>query len=420
MAERKVIPMFKMLSGVLLLGAAVGSAAPLVTIYSAGFGYVVDLRRVDLAQEGDVVLDCLPLTMLVDSLVLDGLTVTRVDPLARGVPGLEGLVGTTVTVFAHGERFQGRLVALRGGPVLATEEGLVFLSSYDRIVAPSPVVPATADRLALNVRYRDAVPGPAEIRVRYLVEGLSWGVTYTATLDGSTLQLRGLATFVNQTGVEFRGAQVSLVAGDVYRPTAKAPEALGVRALAAFAEVDSAPAFEYHRYAFPTPVDLTPGTALVPLLAGNLAYTRAYRFAGGPVEVRIRFKNAVAPLPAGEVRVYDAGEAMFVGAASIGHTPLGNEVDVAIGAAFDLTGERVQESRQRITDALYRDTYRITLRSAKGAPAEVEVVESLPGTWTVTQHSLPYERLDAQRILFRVTVPAGGSAEVRYTVEWRY
>ncbi|MDY0393075.1 MAG: DUF4139 domain-containing protein, partial [Candidatus Bipolaricaulis sp.] len=107
-------------------------------------------------------------------------------------------------------------------------------------------------------------------------------------------------------------------------------------------------------------------------------------------------------------------------AAAIGHTPLGSDVDLAVGAAFDLTGERVQESRQRITDALYRDTYRITLRSAKDAPVEVEVVEALPGTWTITEHSLPYERLDAQRVLFRVLVPAGGTADVRYTVEWRY
>lgn len=408
-------------SGMLLLAAVAGSAAPLVTIYSGGWAYVIEPRRVHLAPEGELLLEDLPLTMLVNSLALDGLTVTRVVPVERRIPALEDLVGTTVTVFAHGERFVGRLVALGlEGPVLATADGLVFLSSYDRIVAPPGVEPATADRLALHVRYQGAQPGWTGIRVRYLAQGLSWAVTYAATLDGEMLQLRGLAELANHTGVEFRGARVSLVAGEVYRPTAKAPEGVGVRALAMGVEPEVGPAFEYHRYALRPPTDLPRGVSLVPLLAGDLAYTRAYRFAGGPVEVRIRFKNTLGPLPAGEVRVYDAGGETFVGAASIGHTPLGSDVELPIGAAFDLTGERVHESRQRITENLYRDTYRITLRSAKDAPVEVEVVEALPGTWAVTGHTLPYEQLDAQRILFRVRVPAGGSADVRYTVEWRY
>lgn len=405
------------LLGVLVLGAVAGFAAPVVTIYTAGFGYIVDTQSVDLATEGELLLTNLPLSLLVDSIVLTGITATWISPVRAHPPAIEDLLGSTVTVFAGGERFQGRLLATGPRLVLATREGLLFLSAYDRIVAALPTDPVSAERLGLGVRYRNAQPGRAAIGVRYLAQGLSWTATYAATLGETTLDLRGMATLENATGVEFLGAAVTLVAGDVYRPTARAPQVLGVRALAAFAEMDAAPAFEYHRYALPAPVDLTPGVALVPLVAGELAYTRAYRFAGGPVEVRVRFVNALAPLPAGEVRVYDGD--LFVGAAPIGHTPVGENVDLAIGAAFDLTGERVHEARQRLADDLYRDTYRITVRSAKDTPAVVEVVETLFGTWTVTRTTVPYERLDAQRVLFRVQVPAGGTAEVRYTVEWR-
>ncbi len=406
--------------GVLVLGAVVGFAAPVVTIYSGGFGYITETRSVDLAQEGDLILADLPLTLVVDSLMVDGLTLTRIEPARLGLPTVEDLVGGTVTVFAHGERFQGRLLAAGTGVVLATPDGLTFLTAYDRIVAAMPPEIAFTDRLTAKVGYRAAEPGRAEIVLRYLAHGLTWSVSYAATLGEGTLVLRGLALFENRTGVDFPGAEVALVAGDVYAPPAKAPDGLGVRALAMSPQFDAAPAFEYHRYAFPAPVDLRQGVALAPLVAGEVSYTRAYRFAGGPVEVRIRFANALAPLPRGEVRVYDGGGQLFVGATTIGHTPLGSDVDLAIGAAFDLTGDRIQEARQRITENLYRDTYRITLRSAKDAPAEVEVVESLPGTWTITHSSLSYERLDANRVLFRVTVPAAGSAEVRYTVEWRY
>lgn len=154
---------------------------------------------------GDLILDGLPLTMLVDSLVVDGLTVARVDPLERGSAAIEDLIGTRVTVFAHGERFAGRLLATGPGLVLSTVDGLMFLSSYDRIVAPVLVEPPTADQLSLKIRYRDAQPGWTEIGVRYLAEGLSWNVTYTATLADAALQLRGVVAVENRTGVEFRG-----------------------------------------------------------------------------------------------------------------------------------------------------------------------------------------------------------------------
>ncbi|QAA76632.1 MAG: hypothetical protein BIP78_0866 [Candidatus Bipolaricaulis sibiricus] len=410
----------RMAVGVFLFGVTTGVAAPVVTLYSGGFGYIHEVRTVHVAQEGDLVLDALPLTLVLDSLVLDGLTVIRLDPVRPTVPSIADLVGTTVTVFAHGERLQGRLIATTPDLVLATPEGWVFLPSYERMVASAPPSTSPIDQLSVRVRYRDATPGESTVGLRYLANGLSWRAAYTAVLDDDTLSLWGLVTLENQSGVEFMGAQVSLVAGDVYRPTGTAPVGYGTRALAAFAEFDVGAAFEYHRYTFPTPVDLTAGVAVAPLLAGEVMFARAYRFSGGPVEVRVRFTNALGPLPGGEVRVYDMKGALFVGAATLGHTPVGSDVDLAIGAAFDLTGERVQEARVRIADNFYRDTYRITLRSAKDTPVEVEVVESLSGTWIVTQHSLPYERLDAQRILFRVSVPAGGSAEVRYTVEWRY
>lgn len=405
--------------GVLVLGVVVGWAAPVVTLYSGGFGYVLETRSVLLAPEGSFTLTDLPHTMIVDSVLVSGLAVTRIVPVPRAVPAVENLVGSVVTVFADGERFQGRLLAVSPHVALSTPEGLVFLPSYDRIVAPLPPNPAAGEGLWLVVHYRDTTPGLHTVGLRYIAQGLSWTASYAATLGEGTLHLQGMATFANETGVEFRGATVSLVAGDVYRPTARAFALPAPSPLAVFAEVmDVAAVFEYHRYAFPSPVDLTQGVALAPMVSGEVPYTRAYRFAGGPVEVRIRFTNTLTPLPAGEVRVYD--QDTFIGAGAIAHTPVGTAVDLAVGAAFDLTGERVQEDRQRLADGFYRDTYRVTLRSAKDAPTEVEVVESLSGTWTITYATLPYERLDAQRILFRVPVPASGTAEVRYAVEWRY
>ncbi|MCX7750422.1 MAG: hypothetical protein N2320_02505 [Candidatus Bipolaricaulota bacterium] len=407
--------MLKKLVLVALAAALPAKATPTVTIYSGGWAHVVETRLALLQPEGELVFSGLPLTALVDSVRVPGLSLTRIVPLRQGPPSPETLVGTAVTVYARGERREGRLVAVAPVLVLATPEGLEFFPTYDRLVAPAPAGP---EGLTLRVSYRSAVQGPALLRLSYLAEGFSWGVSYAATLGEKGMEIEGLATVVNGTGVGFRGVTLSLVAGEVYRPTAKGLDLGGARALALAAAPEALPASEYHRYALPGPVDFLPGTSLYPLLSGTLPYARAYRFSGGPVEVRIRFTNALAPLPAGEVRFYE-GE-LFVGAATIPHTPVGTKLDLGVGAAFDLAGERALESRELLGENAYRDAYRIVLRSAKDAPVEVEVVESLPGVWKITSATLPYERLDAGRVLFRVPVPIRGEATLRYTVEWRH
>ena len=58
-------------------------------------------------------------------------------------------------------------------------------------------------------------------------------------------------------------------------------------------------------------------------------------------------------LPAGTVRVYqrDArGNPQFVGESAIGHTPMGSELGLTTGQAFDVKVQPVVETRERITD----------------------------------------------------------------------
>jgi len=220
-------------------------------------------------------------------------------------------------------------------------------------------------------------------------------------LGEDAFTLVGLAELRNDTGVGYSGARVDLIAGQVYTP-AGAGMVPGVRALASSMAPEAGPsrAYEYHRYSLPQAVDLPPGTVLVPYL--------------------VTFVNSDSPLPAGEVTVYDEGGSLLIGSASIGHTPVGEEVALTIGAAFDLTGERTQVSHVRLVEDLYRDTYRIVIRSAKDEPVVVEDWESFSGSWQITHSSLPFEQVDAHTVKFLLEVPAGGEAELTYTVEWRY
>jgi len=410
--------MFRLISTALVCGLLTLSspAAPRLVLYQQGLALVEETREVTLAPAGTLVIEDLPQGILWESLVIDGITVLSLNPTASSQGGMEPLTGRYVEVISPAGTFSGRVISAGdGGITLATDSGFVFIRDYQALRVPYP------PRRALEVRYRAEEVGTKNLTLRYLTRGIAWSAHYRATLGEGALELVGTATLVNDTGLSFSGATVELIAGEVYTPAPEA-EAYAVRALAAAPPFPAAvsPAGEYHRYTLPEPVDLGPGTVLVPLFSAALPYERIYRFQGGRVETVIRFRNAAQPLPAGEVAAYEEEGRLFVGAAAIGHTPVGEEVRLTIGAAFDLTGERTQISHVRLGEDLYRETYRIVIRSAKEEPVEVEVLESLTGSWTITRTSLPYEVLDAHTVKFLLAVPAGGEADLSYTVEWSY
>ena len=94
-----------------------------------------------------------------------------------------------------------------------------------------------------------------------------------------------------------------------------------------------------------------------------------------------------------------------------------------VGTAFELSAQReatafnVDRSGRTATE-----TFVITLRNAKDRDVVVRVIEPLPRwtDWEVTDSSLPAQKVDARHVRFDVTVPAGGQAELSYTVQYRW
>ncbi|MGC9530452.1 MAG: DUF4139 domain-containing protein [Candidatus Bipolaricaulaceae bacterium] len=401
-----------------LLVPATLLAGPRLILYS-GTALVEETRDVSLETAGTLVLKHLPHGILWDSLAVEGISVRAVRPVLPLRLTADGLVGELVKVVTQGTRVSGRLIsqASDGTLVLATQGGMITIKDYSRIDAPLP------DREQVEIDYAGATPGGAQLLLRYLTAGLTWRANYRAVVDEGRLSLQGQALVTNATGVAFTDARVDLVAGEVYAPSAPPGAGRGqplALQLAAAPEADVAPAGEYHRYRLPDAVNLPPGSVAIPYVTADFDCQRVYRFRGAQVETIIKFENMAVPLPAGEVRTYEENGGLFVGAAALPHTPVGEEAELATGVAFDLTGERVQVEHRRLGDEFYRDTYRIEIRSAKDHPVEVEVWESMSGSWTVTQTTHPYEQLDSRTIRFVVDVPPEAKVTIRYTVEWRY
>ena len=129
-------------------------------------------------------------------------------------------------------------------------------------------------------------------------------------------------------------------------------------------------------------------------------------------------------LPAGTVRFYqrDArGDPQFVGETGIGHTPMGSELGLGTGQAFDVKVQPVVERRERLSDRRWRTTMRYTLTNARPVEVSVDLIQSgLWGDARIVRESLPSERRSADDVVWRVPVPANGEATVTAVIETRH
>ena len=129
-------------------------------------------------------------------------------------------------------------------------------------------------------------------------------------------------------------------------------------------------------------------------------------------------------LPAGTVRVYqrDArGNPQFVGEHRIGHTPMGSDLGLTTGQAFDVKVRPVVEERTRLSSSRWRTRMRYTLTNAGPKPITIDLVQSgLWGDTRIVDESMKSDRLSADDARWRVPVPANGEATVTATFDSRF
>ncbi len=129
-------------------------------------------------------------------------------------------------------------------------------------------------------------------------------------------------------------------------------------------------------------------------------------------------------LPAGTVRVYqrDArGNPQFIGEHRIDHTPMGSDMSLATGQAFDVKVRPVVEERTKVSSGRWKTRMRYTVTNAGPKPITVDVVQAgLWGDTRIEAESLKSERLSVDEARWRVPVAANGQATVTATFDSRY
>ncbi|SDW88425.1 hypothetical protein SAMN05421882_103515 [Nitrosomonas communis] len=345
--------------------------------------------------------------------------------------------------------------------ILSTNEGII-LKFIDRVESSVPgriVFPGVPenlrDRPTLLISLISQSQGKHDLELSYLTSGLSWSADYVADLnaDNDWLDLNGLITFTNQSGIAYHNARLQLVAGDVHQIYPEQPTS---KKMMTFARevADSAPMkkealFEYHLYTSPHPITLaenqTKQVALmsathIPVSKEFILQGKDYYYSGQYPIISHKLKTNVSisfankgeglgmPLPKGIIRVYKKdtqGNHLFIGEDQIDHIPQNELVRLSLGSTLDITTDKLQTDFQQISGALGHSSivetaYQITLRNAKKEAVIVKIQEPIPGDWTMLSESLPHIKLSSGMAEWRMPVPAENEATLTYRVRVKY
>ena len=375
---------------------------------------------------------------------------------------MQNAVGQEVTLVrvnpATGQevRERARVLAANGGVVLQIgdrievlrDDGLPARVIFDQVPA------SLRARPTLSVTVQADGGGPRPGALTYLTPGLGWSADYVALIDeaNSRMDVQGWVTLTNNSGTPYVNASTLLVAGAVgqanpyqqryygggYPPPPPPPPPTIDRAGTQTAGRERLGDF----YLYPLPERTTIAdkqTKQVSFLnVQGAPATRGYEFNNGwlttsqePVSAStvLRFSSSRDgglgdALPAGTVRVYqkDArGNPQFVGEHVIGHTPMGSQIGLATGQAFDVKVRPVVEERTRLSSSRWKTRMRYTLTNATPKPITVDLFQSgLVGDTRVTEESMKSARPNADQVRWSVPVPANGEATVTATFDSRY
>ena len=289
-------------------------------------------------------------------------------------------------------------------------------------------------------------------------------MTLNEEQGGCKLDIGAWVTIVNQTGATFENAKLKLVAGDVQRAQPREQADYAARpqfmapaksSVAGFAEKSF---FEYHLYTLGRPttlannatkqIELFPSVHAASCEKTMVYYGQAGQYFGGyggpmtdrnfgnqsskKVDVYLRFKNREdnklgIPLPAGKIRVAKLDNQdqslEFVGEDLIDHTAKNETIQVKLGSAFDVVGERRQVDYRVDTNAKWmEEDIEVKVRNQKDEATNVIVKENLYrwSNWAITKKNIEFEKVDARTIHFNLKIAKGAEAVVRYTVRYTW
>lgn len=457
-----------------------------LTIYNGGMALVQDVRQLNIAAgTSRVEFPDVSASIQAQTLSFAAANTTIIEQnfdydLLTPEKLMEKAVGQTVTLLrtnpATGTetRERAKVLSVAGGVVIQIgdrievlrDDGLPVRVIFDRV----PVNLRARPTLSVNLDSTRA--GTRPVSLRYLTGGLGWSADYVALYDETkdTIDMQGWVTLTNNTGTTFHQADTVLVAGN----PSSGGRGFGSRGLTRAGTQAAARERLGDFYLYPISGRTTVANAQTKQVSfldvQSVPARKVYAISVGwqqnddqprNVQSSIAFSTARDQglgdaLPAGTVRFYQRdseGTPQFIGENSIGHTPMGSDLSLVTGDAFDITVKSEIEKRETITGAeweksaryrviqdgkvvsdvqverpktFYRTTMRYTLTNAKAEPVTVDITQvGLDRGWwandfRITSEDVKGEQRNIDQRRYSVSVPAEGERVIRVTYETRY
>ncbi|WP_443024573.1 DUF4139 domain-containing protein [Sphingomonas sp. ERG5] len=438
-----------------LAGNAQGDVS--VTIYQNGQSLVQDVRQLDL-DAGRTRQDFPDVSAQIrsETVTLGGPGIGIVEQnfdfdLLSPDKLMEKAVGSVVTIVrtnpATGAetREQARVLAANGGIVLQIgsrievlrDDGLPVRVIFDKVPENLRARPT------LSVTLQVAKAGRVPATLTYLTPGLGWTSDYVMLFDEAkgAIDVQGWVTLTNSTGTTYRNADVLLVAGNPNRGQGGFSQ-LGDATLEV-AGTETGPREKLgDYYLYPLGERTTIANAQQKQVSfldvKGVAARKTYEWTNGWLETQAEPRSAATvlkfstsrtgglgdQLPAGTIRVYmrdKRGDPQFIGESRVAAAPMGSQMSIRTGEAFDVKGAAVTVERKRLSSTRWRTAMRYDFSNARPDAVTIDLAQNgLWGDVRVIDQSITGERVSADRMEWKVPVPGNGKASVTVVFDTRY
>lgn len=436
-----------------------------LTVYNQNFALVSDVREGEIAS-GKAVLKFTDIASLIDPTSVSFSSLNYPDALGIIEQNFEydllnpdkllnKYINRQVQVITkNGQVYRGNLLSYSSQQlIIEGKKGNISMVNRENIrditFAEIPEGLILKPTLVLEIENRKA--DTHLLQLKYITDGIGWKADYVAELspDDKSMDLTGWVTIDNKSGATYKDAKLKLIAGYVRKiqKYVRYEERNMMKAVAAAPQFEEKAFFEYHIYTLkrPTTIKNNQTKQIMFLSSSNIPVKKKYVYDGAvrkyyhynnwrnlpyndKVDVYIVFENRKEnnlgmPLPKGKVRFYkkDTDKTVqFIGEDNIDHTPKNEKVELTIGKAFDIKGERKITNHKEISSRVYQDTYQIKLRNHKKEKVQINVIEHLYGDWEILESSHKYEKVDANTIKFVVDAFPEKEVIITYTAQYSF
>ncbi len=356
----------------------------------------------------------------------------------------EKYIGEQITCYTKsGNAFEAELLSIEGSNLIVrkNEGGIRVINRNEIFDYHFPKLPGGLIlKPTLQWQLISNYAGKTDAKLSYLTSGMSWHAEYLLILDKDDEKgtLSSWVSLENNSGASFTKAKVKLIAGEINRAKKERSYPQPARKMySAAMSADADQNFEerglmdYHLYELQYAVDLANKEVKQVAMFDDkeCQMRKEYIFSNRsiasrekPLEVRLKIANKKdnnlgIPLPKGVVRIFkkDIDETLqLAGEDNINHTSKNDTLELTVGKAFDVKGEKIIVDRKKYKRS-EEVTVRIKIRNHKDDAVDVIVEELHSNDWEVLKSSHSYNRKSNRQLHFTIELKEDSRKTIEYT-----